>query len=110
MNLVSQTRRPHRSATDQKPRSARLRSPSRSHLRLEALEPRTLLSFTPISLPDSTYTGSTTKIEITTPDGSTTTSITDGTETVTFSQTMTAATIGNGWSNWGDPPNTESST
>ena len=85
---------------------------------LEKLEDRTLLSFTPIALPGDTlpngtvYTAGTTNLASGIPaDGTTTTSLTDGTETVNFSQTMTAATVpAGGWNNWGSPPNTESNT
>jgi hypothetical protein len=86
--------------------------------RLEVLEERTLLSFTPIAQPGDTlpnglvYTAGTTNLASDIPaNGNTTTSLTDGTETVSFSQTMTAATPpSGGWSNWGSPPNTESNT
>src|SRR5262249_26242531 len=71
---------------------------------------RTLLSITPILLPDATYQATTVKIPITTAPGSTTTSISDGLETVTFDHTMTGARIGSGWTFWGGPPNTESLT
>ena len=85
---------------------------------LEKLEDRTLLSFTPIAPPADTlpngnvYTAGTTNLASGIPaNGTTTTSLTDGIETVNFSQTMTAATVpGGGWSNWGSPPNTESNT
>ena len=85
---------------------------------LEKLEDRTLLSFTPIAqpgdnLPNGTvYTAGTTNLASDIPaDGTTTTSLTDGIETVSFSQTMTAATVpGGGFSNWGSPPNTETNT
>src|SRR5262249_47435859 len=76
---------------------------------LERLEERTLLSFTPISQPTGAYTGATTNMGAQIPaDGSTTGALNDGTETVTFSQTMTAATVpAGGYNNWGSPPNTE---
>ena len=85
---------------------------------LEKLEDRTLLSFTPIAEPSGTlpngtvYTAGTTNLASGIPaDGTTTTSLTDGIETVTFSQTMTAATVpGGGFNNWGSPPNTETNT
>ena len=86
--------------------------------RLEGLEARTLLSFTPIAQPGDTlpngvvYTAGTTNMASSIPaDGTSTTSLSDGTETVSFSQTMTAATVpGGGFNNWGSPPNTESNT
>ena len=79
---------------------------------LEKLEDRTLLSFTPISRASGTlpngmvYTAGTTNLASGIPaNGTTTTSLTDGIETVAFSQTMTAATVpGGGLSNWGSPP------
>ena len=85
---------------------------------MERLEERTLLSFTPIAQPADTlpngvvYTAGTTNLASGIPaNGTTTTSLTDGIETVSFSETMTAATApGGGWSNWGSPPNTESNT
>jgi uncharacterized repeat protein (TIGR01451 family) len=78
---------------------------------VEALESRTLLSFTQIPQPNAAYTSGTTLIPITIADGATTTSLSDGTETVSLNQTMTAATVpAGGFNNWGSPPNTESST
>ncbi len=106
--------RPHTNRLEARPGARRRRMSSR----LEVLEERTLLSFTPIAQPGNTlpngtvYTTGTTNLASGIPaDGSTTTSLTDGMETVSFSQTMTAATVpGGGWSNWGAPPNTESNT
>ena len=84
---------------------------------LERLEDRTLLSFTPIALPGDTlpnsvvYTSGTTNLASLIPmDGDTTTTLTDGTQTLTFSRAMTAATAPTTWANWGSPPNTESAT
>ena len=81
---------------------------------LERLEERTLLSFTPIAQPGDTlptgpvYTAGTTNLESHFPaNGDTTTTLTDGTETITFSQTMTTDTTP---SNWGSPPATETNT
>jgi hypothetical protein len=82
---------------------------------LEVLEDRTLLSFTPISQPGDTvpggivYTTATSNLASDIPaDGDTTTTLTDGTETITFSESMTAATAPDTWNNWGSPPDTES--
>src|SRR5271157_3570941 len=86
--------------------------------RLEVLEERTLLSFTPIAQPVDTlpngtvYTAGTSLIAITTADGLNLTpdSVTDGTETVSFNQPMTAATSpASSWfAVWGTPPAVES--
>jgi hypothetical protein len=68
-------------------------------------------SATIITVPNVGYTGSTTLIPIVGADGSTLTALADGTETVTFSATMTEATVpAGGWATWGSPPNTETST
>ncbi len=66
--------------------------------------------FTPIALPTGTYTSSTTLINIGGfADGATMTSVTNGTQTLTFDQTLIKASIpSGGWSTWGSPPNTES--
>ena len=72
------------------------------------LEDRTLLSFLPIAQPDVAYQSSTNKIAIPGPDFTPLTSITDGTETVSFSQTLQTFQTVTG--DWGSPPNTESST
>ena len=85
-------------------------------LPLERLEDRTLLSFNPIAQPGDTippsatvYTAGTSLIPITTADGGTFSSVTDGMETVTFDQTMTAATSpASGWfTQWGTTPAVE---
>lgn len=69
--------------------------------------------FTPIAQPNAAYTSSTTLIDISgIPDGTTgILSVTDGTQTVSFDQTVEKETAGGaGWATWGSPPNTESST
>jgi hypothetical protein len=69
--------------------------------------------FTAIPQPDAAYTSSTTLIDISgIPDGTTgITSVTDGTQTVSFDQAVEKETAGgSGWATWGSPPNTESST
>jgi hypothetical protein len=70
-----------------------------------------------ISQPTSGYTSATTLVPITAPDGTVLTSLTDGTQTVTLgfiapgSSVFEAHTVGGGgWSTWGAPPATESST
>jgi uncharacterized repeat protein (TIGR01451 family) len=83
----------------------------RTHRLLETLEDRTLLSFTQIPQPDSAYTGGTTNLAGSIPaDHTTLTSLSDGTETITFSETMTAGTVPTTWATWNSPPNTESAT
>ena len=82
---------------------------------LERLEERVVLSFTPIALPSdilpngNVYTDGSTLIPITISDGSSFSSITDGNETVSFSQSMTAATSpSSGWfTQWGTSPSVE---
>jgi hypothetical protein len=66
---------------------------------------------TPISSPDAVYQSSTTKLLITVPDFSTVASLSDGTETATFSVPGTARTVpGGGWASWSSPPDSESAT
>jgi large repetitive protein len=84
---------------------------------LEGLEARTLLSFTPIAQPGDTlpsgtvYTAGTTNLAGDIPaDGDTLTTLSDGIETITFSDTMTAGTVPLAFSTWNSPPATESST
>jgi hypothetical protein len=67
-------------------------------------------AFTPISQPDASYLSSTTKIDITDPDYTVLSSITDGTLTVSFSPSVEARTVSGSWATWGSPPDTESST
>jgi hypothetical protein len=67
--------------------------------------------FTPVSTPAGSYTSSTTLLAITPPNGTSLSSLTDGTQTVSLSTALSAQTVpGGGWSTWGAPPNTESST
>jgi len=67
--------------------------------------------FNTISAPVAAYTGATKPIPITPADGTGMTTLTDGTQTITFSSTVYAATVPDGgWFTWGAPPNTESST
>lgn len=69
--------------------------------------------FTQITLPDSTYTSSTSLINIATiSDGTPVSSITDGTQTVSLSSSLTKWTVPVplGYSFWGSAPFTESST
>jgi PEP-CTERM motif len=66
--------------------------------------------FVTFAQPTAPYTGATTNINITTADFASTTSISDGAMTVSFSQGMTALTVPTGWATWGSPPFTESAT
>jgi len=77
---------------------------------LESLEARTLLSFTPIAQPNAAYVAETTNLKGAIPaDGTSITSLSDGSETVTFSSSVVAATVpSGGWSTWNSPPATES--
>jgi hypothetical protein len=66
-----------------------------------------------ISLPDAAYTSGTNLVSFTDPDESMIGSIGDGNLTISFSSVtdlMRASTVGDDWSTWGAPPNTESST
>lgn len=72
---------------------------------------------TQISQPTTTYTSTTTLVPITVADGTVVTSITNGAETIGLGSIapntsfFTARSIpSGGWTSWGSPPNTESST
>jgi alpha-D-ribose 1-methylphosphonate 5-triphosphate synthase subunit PhnG len=68
--------------------------------------------FTPINQPDSTYTSSTTVLNMTgVGSGSSGTSFPEGSMTVTSNTVLTKWTVGVplGYSFWGSPPNTETS-
>lgn len=68
--------------------------------------------FTPISVPDAAYTSSTNLIGLGYITEGTTgiTSVTDGTQTVSFDVEMTKTTVGVDWSTWNSPPAVETST
>ena len=66
--------------------------------------------FIPFAQPTAAYTTGTTLIPIAAPDYQFLTSISDGSLTVSFSQTMQARTVPGSWGSWGAPPNTESAT
>lgn len=68
--------------------------------------------FTPIAQPTLGYTSSTTLIDISAiPDGTTgITSVTDGTQTISFDQSVSKTTVGVGWATWNSPPAVESNT
>lgn len=65
----------------------------------------------PIAQPDSTYTTNTILLPIPGNAGDSVNSLTDGVFTINLSATETIADVSvNGWSTWGAPPDTESST
>jgi hypothetical protein len=67
--------------------------------------------FTTVAQPNASYTSSTTLVPITGADFSTTSSVTGGTQTITFSSSLSVRTVpGGGWSTWAAPPATESAT
>jgi hypothetical protein len=67
--------------------------------------------FTTVAQPNASYTGSTTLVPITGADLSTTSSVTGGTQTITFSSSLSVRTVpGGGWATWAAPPATESAT
>jgi hypothetical protein len=67
--------------------------------------------FLTFATPTSTYTGGTTVVSIPGANLSTTNTLTDGTETFTFSNTVDVRTVpAGGWATWASPPNVESST
>lgn len=68
-------------------------------------------AFTVIPQPDAAYVAGTTLVDLSSvADDDMLTGITQGSQTITFSQTMTKTTVPAGWASWGSPPNTETST
>ena len=68
-------------------------------------------AFSTFTSPDSLYLSSTTLIDISgIPEFTSLTSVTDGTQTVSFSGTVQKRQVGSSWLTWGSPPATESST
>jgi hypothetical protein len=68
-------------------------------------------AFTVISQPDAAYVAGTTLVDLSAlADDDTLSGITQGSQTITFSQTMTKTTVPAGWATWGAPPATETST
>ena len=64
-----------------------------------------------IPTPTAAYTGATTLVPITAADHASVTSITNGTQTISFSSTLMAATVpSGGWGTWSTPPSAESAT
>jgi hypothetical protein len=66
--------------------------------------------FFTITSPTPQYTGNTTVIPVVGANFSSTSSLSAGGQTVSFSNPMLVLTVGAGWTAWGSPPNTESST
>ena len=67
--------------------------------------------FTTFAAPTTGYTSGTTLLSIPGANFSTTTSLTNGTETLGFSSTLDVRTVpGGGWATWNSPPATESAT
>ena len=66
--------------------------------------------FVAINSPTAAYTSSTTLIPITQVDGTNLNSISDGSLTVSFSNTLQARTVPATWLTWGSPPDTETNT
>jgi hypothetical protein len=67
--------------------------------------------FVTVSTPTSTYTGGTTVMSIPGANLSTATTLTDGIETLTFSNTVDVRTVpSGGWATWNSPPNVENAT
>jgi len=67
--------------------------------------------FTTFATPTSAYTGATTVMTIPGANFSTTDTLTDGTQTLSFSSTEQVRTVpGGGWATWNSPPAVESST
>lgn len=79
---------------------------------LATLAPATQAAFTPIGQPDASYTSSTNLISLSyIPEGTTPiTSVTDGTQTVSFDVDMTKTMVGVDWATWNTPLAVESST
>ncbi|MDR5587051.1 MULTISPECIES: hypothetical protein [Clostridium] len=77
-------------------------------------QPTTLVAldcFTTFDNPDTAYTAATKKIDISgISQGTFLNSITDGTQTVTFSSNMQKLNVPSGWNNWSSPPLSEDST
>jgi hypothetical protein len=73
--------------------------------------PGSAQAFTVIPQPNASYVADTTLIDLSAvADDNTLASITQGSQTISFSQTMTKTTVPAGWASWGSPPATETST
>jgi hypothetical protein len=67
-------------------------------------------AFTVIPQPDAGYLAGTTLVDLSSvADDDMLSGISQGTQTITFSQTMTKTTVPAGWASWGSPPDTETS-
>lgn len=67
-------------------------------------------TFTPIASPTGSYVSSTDLLQITVPDFTLLSSLSDAKQTVTFSIPLDARTVPDSWATWNSPPATESST
>ena len=68
-------------------------------------------AFTVVPQPDAAYVAGTTLLDLSSiADDDMLSGITQGTQTIAFSQTMTKTTVPAGWASWGSPPDTETST
>jgi hypothetical protein len=74
------------------------------------LSPAARADFIPISSPVAAYLNGTTRLNVVQPDFSVVSSLSDASETATFSAGLVALTVPTTWSTWGSPPNTESAT
>jgi hypothetical protein len=63
----------------------------------------------PIPLPDSTYVGQTTLFPVSGLDFDSVSSVSSGSFTVSFDTPLVALSVPTSWSNWGSPPDVESS-
>ncbi|MDD4888483.1 MAG: FG-GAP-like repeat-containing protein [Phycisphaerae bacterium] len=106
------------SRTNGRFRTRKLRSQNRQQTEragasplLENLECRVLLSFTPIALPITAYINATTNMAASIPaDATPLNTLTDGTETLALSDTVTAGTVPGTWTTWNSPAAVESAT
>src|SRR5262249_44807721 len=72
--------------------------------------PAALADFIQISSPVAAYLNGTTHLNVVQADFSVVSSLSDASETATFSAGLVALTVPTTWSTWGSPPNTESAT
>ena len=75
-----------------------------------AVAERAAAVFTPIAQPGATYVAGTSVLPITASDFDVVSSLTNGTDTVSFDVTMVALTVPTTWSSWGSAPDTEGAT
>jgi hypothetical protein len=75
-----------------------------------AISPAAQAGVVQIFNPDAAYTSSTTNLPITGADFVSTTSLTNGAFTMTFSPALSTRTVPTTWASWSSPPNSESAT